>query len=956
MLPAGTKNVFIQNKNFQRWGLVREATGRFSPENLVAYKQLDRKTVLEEVERYGVMCDFAAFKAEIEKLPEPWVLVVADPEQQYGDFWRICLTSEAAHRELGALRLEAEKQRAIEEEEETRRSQEEAKNAVVYEDAPVVAKPYMSRTGPETEAEVAALTVSSERPLLRYKISRDRSSVGAPCSFGDREADNEKYLEHRAQKNPDFELQRRERDASAQARAKTAVATTQTTWYRPMHRPTQYETITEAVLSRAKKITDAAAVPVVVTSSYATPTQPQHFSHNQQQQQQQKHHHLLLLLRDKETRLAAFLSAARPTVEEALQQNETVDVFADPFHGTGDDDLGSNANKGENELKELRTFNDIVYSKNMSLAAIDWHPTQKSMIAVAPVRNLTFEERIATSGRAITSYILLWDFVDLIHPQLLLETPREIQCFRFNPDQPHLVAAGAANGQVILWDVGAAMSAIISRQNKNSMAARGGNDANDGVVTSPPGENGSPADAEEEDDDERQPAIKPEAVSNLDQTHRRVVTDLCWLPAHAQVNFRGQLLEEEEHGTTSMSNQFLTVSGDGQVMVWDVRYKDIAEGKLPRLGRKLNLGGAKDDLKGSSSSNNNNNNNKPPPAIPWYPLFKMQLKRLEGVGDLSICRVCHGIGDPQTGLDDKGIDRRSEFLCSSEEGEIMFADWRARATSTTTTTTGSKEEEDDGEAPDYVQWMAPDHGRPALALEQSPFLMDVVLSVGDSSFQLWKIDRQRPIFSSPHATSSLTCGCWSPTRPGMLYMARADGALDVWDLTDSSYRPSAQLMVAPTRITSIKFLASAPNAKQQLLAIGDKAGNLHVFDVPRTLSRPAANEKTLMLNFIDEEIRKIEYVTERRQHITTETLLEADDALPNAVTPATPDTTTEPRAHDPNADFEFSKEELETMNAAYEIQRAKFAEMMGITLDASGRPVKPSDVKVQVVPKKATAA
>ena len=27
----------------------------------------------------------------------------------------------------------------------------------------------------------------------------------------------------------------------------------------------------------------------------------------------------------------------------------------------------------------------------------------------------------------------------------------------------------------------------------------------------------------------------------------------------------------------------------------------------------------------------------------------------------------------------------------------------------------------------------------------------------------------------------------------MLYMARSDGSVDVWDLTDSSYRPAAQL-------------------------------------------------------------------------------------------------------------------------------------------------------------------
>lgn len=34
------------------------------------------------------------------------------------------------------------------------------------------------------------------------------------------------------------------------------------------------------------------------------------------------------------------------------------------------------------------------------------------------------------------AYVLLWDFADLIHPMLKLESPHEIFCFRFNPSTP----------------------------------------------------------------------------------------------------------------------------------------------------------------------------------------------------------------------------------------------------------------------------------------------------------------------------------------------------------------------------------------------------------------------------------------------------------------------------------------------------------------------------------------
>merc|ERR1719164_43920 len=100
----------------------------------------------------------------------------------------------------------------------------------------------------------------------------------------------------------------------------------------------------------------------------------------------------------------------------------------------------------------------------------------------------------------------------------------------------------------------------------------------------------------------------------------------------------------------------------------------------------------------------------------------------------------------------------------------------------------------------------------------------------------------------------------------MLFMARDDGLVDVWDLTDSSYIPSVQLLAAPTRVTAMEFLPPASlAAKQQLLAVGDKVGNLHIFEVPRTLSRSATNEKSLMEAFVAREVSRVQYVSERME-------------------------------------------------------------------------------------------
>lgn len=88
-----------------------------------------------------------------------------------------------------------------------------------------------------------------------------------------------------------------------------------------------------------------------------------------------------------------------------------------------------------------------------------------------------------------------------------------------------------------------------------------------------------------------------------------------------------------------------------------------------------------------------------------------------------------------------------KLICTTEEGEILLADWRARV--------GASGREDDpagggaagnedggGVAPEFVKWVSSDHTRPCVALDKSPFFPGVLLSVGDWSFQIWKVRRE----------------------------------------------------------------------------------------------------------------------------------------------------------------------------------------------------------------------
>ena len=77
----------------------------------------------------------------------------------------------------------------------------------------------------------------------------------------------------------------------------------------------------------------------------------------------------------------------------------------------------------------------------------------------------------------------------------------------------------------------------------------------------------------------------------------------------------------------------------------------------------------------------------------------------------------------------------------------------------------------------------------------------------------------------------------------------------MWSLCDDAERPVGSFRVASSAITSMAFQASLlPGEYDQLLALGDEQGNLHVFDVPLPLRKAKANDVDTFQAFIQAEI------------------------------------------------------------------------------------------------------
>ena len=69
--------------DFEKYGLKIE--GGTTIKDVVPWKSFDKAEIMSEVEALGFMSDFHPFQKQIEAYQGEEILVVADPEQVYGD-------------------------------------------------------------------------------------------------------------------------------------------------------------------------------------------------------------------------------------------------------------------------------------------------------------------------------------------------------------------------------------------------------------------------------------------------------------------------------------------------------------------------------------------------------------------------------------------------------------------------------------------------------------------------------------------------------------------------------------------------------------------------------------------------------------------------------------------------------------------------------------------------------
>ncbi|KAF4793094.1 hypothetical protein TURU_114834 [Turdus rufiventris] len=356
------------------------------------FKCIKKQDIIKDLKTRAKTSDFYPLKKVVLEYPGEELLIVFDPNLQYGQNFYIVASEQAKQNFLKSLA-------AVEEREET-----EEEN---LEETLEVHKPWIS-LGSEKEVEEESLKERDTK--IRYKMSRARRKFGAPITFTDKNASDDKdsYAECTAYEDDTFSIKMLERDVGVQMVPKLRETSTQTKWTYPKNASTQY---------CARQLSNEAKA-----ESLSSET------------------------------LKEFLTAVHTRMEIALQQNEIMNVFFDDWKALAED---QEEGKPDVYLKEYQSFTHEQYLKNRTISCVRWHPTIYGIIALSAGEQPSDEEQVNLSNESLLhqSVILLWSFFDPLCLQLVLKAPEDIYCFQFSPSDPNMIAGGCVDGQVVLWDI-----------------------------------------------------------------------------------------------------------------------------------------------------------------------------------------------------------------------------------------------------------------------------------------------------------------------------------------------------------------------------------------------------------------------------------------------------------------------------------------------------------------------
>ncbi|NXL46215.1 WDR63 protein, partial [Podilymbus podiceps] len=755
------------------------------------FKLIKKEDIIQDLKTRATISDFHPIKKVVLEYPGEELLVVFDAQFQYGQNFYLVASEEAKENLLKPPETAEEKEEEKEEE-----NREETLEVHPYK--PPVHKPWVSLG---SEKEVEEESVKDTVTKIKYMISRVRRKFGAPITLTDKNASHVKdsYVECMSYQDKTFSIKKLEKDVGIQMVPKVREASTQTKWTYPKNAATQYF--------------------------------PRQLSNEEKEESLSSE------------KLKEFLTSVHLRMEIALQQNEIMNAFFDDWKALAEDE-SSSGGKPDVYLKAYQSFTDPRYLKDRTISCVCWHPTIYGIIAVSARERLSYEEQVNRSDKSLLqqSVILFWSFFDPIHPQLILECPEDIYCFQFSPSDPNIIAGGCINGQVVLWDISQHEEKLQNAKTVADEIKITADMVNASILNILQCIYMSPSLMQVQQSSTQPPPVRYCAVSSIQYSHKKPVTDIHWLPDNFEDNQMAATFEKR----AEICVQLVTCSPDCTVLFWAIPATKFPSSEKVREKENFYM-----PLDVPDTSKHLD--------LCWKPLIKINLgesdtntecgpvrislrelhyhykssDKVESLNTLKVPTKKRPYTDMSTSSS-KNLEVleniSTDFFIGTEDGEIVYSDWKMEIGSDSAKPASQKHTQK------YTI-----HAETINTLQRSPFFKDIILSIGGRNFAIWNEGvTNGPILQSSCSTGRYTAGQWSLIRPGVFFIGRDNGNIDIWDLLKKTHEPSHFQNISGSMITFIRPWIASPN--QHFLAVSDDLGVVHVLEICQTLSHPSRNE------------------------------------------------------------------------------------------------------------------
>jgi dynein intermediate chain 2 len=127
------------------------------------------------------------------------------------------------------------------------------------------------------------------------------------------------------------------------------------------------------------------------------------------------------------------------------------------------------------------------------------------------------------------------------------------------------------------------------------------------------------------------------------------------------------------------------------------------------------------------------------------------------------------------------------------------------------------------------------HHGPIFAIQRNPAqnLSKYFMTIGDWTAKMWADDLKVPLITTRYHDAYLTDGCWSSTRPGIFFLTRSDGWIDIWDYY---YRQNE--ICFSQKISDYSLTCMAVKPKTSDILIGDASGSVTLLQLCKSLWEP----------------------------------------------------------------------------------------------------------------------